>query len=120
MAPATKLQRTGNGARRSQRLKLLVPVWVHSKRENAQRTREESYAVNVNVAGGMLEVKFPVQRGDLILIVHKNTLETQECRVTYVGPLTTDTRKIGFEFTQPAAHFWGINFPSPGPRLIGR
>src|ERR1700722_2026065 len=77
MAPATKLERTGNGARRSQRLKLLVPVWVHSKREKAQRTREESYAVNVNVAGGMVEVKFAVQRGDLILIVHKNTLETQ-------------------------------------------
>jgi len=120
MKPATKVERTGIGARRSQRLKLQVPVWVHSERGKGARRSEEAVALNVNVRGGLLELKAPVERGDVILIVHKTTLETQECRVAYVGPSTQDGRKIGFEFTQPGTNFWGIHFPTPGPRLIGR
>jgi hypothetical protein len=120
MKPASRLERSGIGARRSQRLKLQVPVWVHSQLGKGPRTSEQTMALNVNVRGGMLELKAQVERGDVIHIVHKTTMETQECRVVYVGPSTQDGRKIGFEFTQPGTNFWGIHFPAPGPRLIGR
>jgi hypothetical protein len=120
MKPAPKLERTGIGSRRSQRLKLQVPVWVHSQCGKGPRTSEEAVALNVNLRGGLLEIKARVERGDVIVIVHKTTLESRECRVAYVGPSTQDGRKIGFEFKDPATNFWGINFPEPGPRLIGR
>jgi len=110
-------------SRRSQRLKLQVPVEVHREathHASGREHRERSTAMNLNAFGGLLMLRAPVQRGDLLFLTNRSTNEVQECRVVSVGPAGENGKKIGVEFTKPSAHFWGIYFPPTEPRANGR
>ena len=119
MKSATTLEKPRPGSRRSQRLKLQVPVLVTRQIPKQRPAREDSVTLNVNVSGGLFELLMPVERGVLLTVQNKCTLEERESRVVYVGPTTPHGRKIGVEFTQPAKDFWKIHFPAVAPRSNG-
>jgi len=119
MKPATTLEKPRPSSRRSQRLKLQVPVLVTRQVPNQTAAREDALTLNVNACGGMFELRMPVEKGDLVIVQNKATTEEQESRVVYIGPNAPHGRKIGVEFTQPAKDFWRICFPRVGPRPNG-
>lgn len=111
MKSASTLNKPRLGSRRSQRLKLQVPVAVARQHAHHGSAREDAITLNVNAFGGMFALKGPVQRGEVLILINKSTREQQECRVVYIGPSAPNGKKIGVEFTQPAENFWRINFP---------
>ncbi len=119
MKSATTLEKPRPGSRRSQRLKLQVPVLVTRQVPKQKPVREDAVTLNVNVSGGLFELHMPVERGDLVTLQNKATAEERESRVVYVGPTTPNGRKIGVEFTQPKKDFWQIHFPLLAPRNNG-
>lgn len=105
------------GSRRSHRLKLQVPVFVSRPAAwTGAKLGETSVMLNVNAFGGMLILKAHAERGDVLMVTNKATLEEQECRVVNIGPVTPIGKKLGIEFTNPAPDFWRIYFPSVDPR----
>ena len=119
MKPAMSLEKPRLSARRSQRLKLQVPVLVARRNSAPQPDPEHAVTLNVNACGGMFELRMPVQLGELLVVTNKATAEEQVSRVVYVGPNQPHGRKIGVEFSQPAKDFWRIHFPLPGHRTNG-
>jgi hypothetical protein len=119
MKAASTLDKPKPGSRRSQRLKLQVPVLVTRHVPKQKPEREDAVTLNVNLAGGLFELHMPVARGDLLTVQNKSTSEERESRVVYVGPTAPHGRKIGVEFTQPTKDFWQIHFPSVAPRNNG-
>jgi hypothetical protein len=113
MKAATTLEKPKPASRRSQRLKLQVPVLVTRQAPNQRPAREDAVTLNVNACGGMFELRMPLERGDLLIVLNKATTQEQEARVVYIGPNAPHGRKIGVEFTEAARDFWRICFPRP-------
>ena len=119
MISTATLSKPRPGSRRSQRLKLQVPVLVTRQIPKQRPAREDAVTLNVNVCGGMFELQMPVERGELLTVQNKCTAEERESRVVYVGPTGPNGRKVGVEFTQPSKDFWQIHFPLVAPRNNG-
>lgn len=116
MRSANAVDKPRIGSRRSHRLKLQVPVFVSRRASNGVPLEETAIMLNVNAFGGLLILKAHVERGDVLLLTNKATLEEQECRVIDIGPVTPIGKKLGIEFTKPAPDFWRIYFPTVDPR----
>jgi hypothetical protein len=119
MKTATSLEKPRPGSRRSQRLKLQVPVIVKRENPGQRPSVEDVVTLNVNKCGGLFELRMPVTLGDLLVVTNKATTDEQVSRVVYVGPNQPHGRKIGVEFSQPAKDFWRICFPTLAPRTNG-
>jgi len=64
----------------------------------------------VSAHGGLLMLKHEVKNGEMLVLVHPETQEEQECRIVYLGESGSRGIRVGVEFLTPAPHFWGIDF----------
>ena len=69
----------------------------------------------VNAFGGLLVLRNEVDNGEMLVLVHPESLEEQECRVVFVGEPGNRGQRIGVEFLTPAPHFWGVDFDTTQP-----
>ena len=111
MKAATAVDKARLGSRRSQRLKLQVPIMVSRPARNNNRQPETTLTLSVNAWGALLTLKMMVHRGEVLSLKNVLTMEELECRVVYVGPTTAGGQKIGVEFTKASLNFWQIYFP---------
>ena len=63
----------------------------------------------VNAHGGLLLLKQEVNLGDMLVLIHPESLEEQECRIVYLGEPNDRGQRVGIEFLTPAPHFWGLD-----------
>jgi len=63
----------------------------------------------VNAHGGLLLLKQEVKDGEMLVLIHPETLEEQECRIVYLGEPGDKGQRVGVEFLTPAPHFWGLD-----------
>jgi hypothetical protein len=63
----------------------------------------------VNAHGGLLLLKQEVVQGEMLVLIHPETLEEQECRIVYLGEPGAKGQRVGVEFLTPAPHFWGLD-----------
>lgn len=95
-------------ARRSLRLKALVPVFVYGYAAAKNPFYEEAYAAVVSDNGGLLIMKAHVDIGQPLLVTNRATEEERNCRVAYVGEREPDEGVVGVEFEEPAPGFWRL------------
>lgn len=100
-----------NSGRRSKRLGLAVPVLVHGMEKSGKPFRELTRTLSLSANGALLSLAADLREGQPIVVENKNTLQQQECRVVYVGPLRNAKRAFGLAFTRAAAEFWEVYFP---------
>jgi hypothetical protein len=102
-----------SGTRRSQRISLRVPISVFEPGKEAKKFLiEHTYAVSVNLHGGLIALAASVNRGQRILIGTTATHEVKEARVVHLGPMQHGKRLIGIEFIEEAPDFWSVSFPT--------
>ncbi len=104
--------------RRSARTFHRMRIQAQGKDHSRRKFNETCETVVVNSHGGLLVLKHEVDNGEILVITNPETQEDQECRVVYLGDVTSKGFRVGIEFLTPAPHFWGLEFAddnSPSP-----
>jgi hypothetical protein len=106
--PMTELAQTVS--RRSQRVFHKMRLQALGRDHEGRKFREICETLVVSAHGGLLSLRHEVDQGEMLVLVHPETQEEQECRIVYLGESTTRGMRVGVEFLTPAPHFWGIDF----------
>ena len=97
--------------RRSERVKLSVPVIVMTETKDREHVREEARTITVNAHGGLFKLKMEVLSGQPMILVNAKTNKEETCRVVRVEDLPSGEFGVAFEFDRPAPDFWPLTFP---------
>ena len=97
--------------RRSERLKLNVPVIVMTETLEHIKVQEVTHTIVVNAHGGLLKLKMEVLVGQPIILTNLQTNHEQRCRVVRVEQLPAEEFGIAFEFEKRAPEFWSVTSP---------
>jgi PilZ domain-containing protein len=106
--------------RRSQRVIMSIPVTVKWRGPDGQQAEETTASLVLNAHGALLALANAMKEGQTLRLVNRTTDQEQECRVVYLGPVSSGKAQVGLEFLEPAPEFWNITFPpenwtAPGP-----
>jgi hypothetical protein len=106
--------------RRTVRVMLTIPLKVHGI-----STEGETFAVGtkthtISLHGASLELEFPVQLGDILMIENELTREQVEGRVVTLKKTRENKMHVGVEFTDKNVNFWHMVFPVPGAKPMRR
>jgi PilZ domain len=97
--------------RRSERVKLTVPLVVMTETLEHVKVQEVTQTVVVNAHGGLFKLKMEVLVGQPLTLTNLQTNTEQRCRVVRVEQLPGNEFGIAFEFDQPAPEFWPMSAP---------
>lgn len=97
--------------RRSERIKLNVPVIVMAETLEGVKVQEVTHTIVVNAHGGLLKLKVEVLVGQPIILANLQTNHEKHCRVVRVEQLPGEEFGIAFEFEKPAPEFWSVTSP---------
>ena len=96
--------------RRSQRVFHKMRLQALGRSHDGRKFREICETLVVSAHGGLLNLRHEVKNGEMLVLVHPETQEEQECRIVYLGESGSRGIRVGVEFLTPASHFWGIDF----------
>jgi hypothetical protein len=96
--------------RRSQRVFHKMRLQALGRSHDGRKFREICETLVVSAHGGLLNLRHEVNDGEMLVLVHPETQEEQECRIVYLGESGSKGIRVGVEFLTPAPHFWGIDF----------
>jgi hypothetical protein len=96
--------------RRSLRIFHKMRLQAMGRSHEGRKFREICETQVVSAHGGLLMLKHEVNNGEMLVLVHPETQEEQECRIVYLGESGSRGIRVGVEFLTPAPHFWGIDF----------
>ena len=105
--------------RRSLRIFHKMRLQAMGRNHEGRKFREICETQVVSAHGGLLMLKHEVNDGEMLVLVHPETQEEQECRIVYLGESGSRGMRVGVEFLTPAPHFWGIDFER-GPVVARR
>ena len=97
--------------RRSERVKLSVPVLVAGETLSGEPIQEVTQTVIVNAHGGLFRLKAELLVGQPIMINNMQTNREESSRVVRSELLPGGEFGIAFEFDNPAPEFWGVSLP---------
>ena len=99
--------------RRSQRVRLAVPVDVVWKTSDGARHSEHAKSEVVNAYGGLLQMNEPYPPiKQVIELSHLPKHQTSRARVVWVmEPEDGKPARVAVELASPSQAFWGISFP---------
>lgn len=98
------------GARRSQRVFHKMRLQALGRSHEGRKFREICETLVVSAHGGLLNLRHEVNHGEMLVLIHPETQEEQECRIVFLGESGNRGNRVGVEFLTPAPHFWGIEF----------
>jgi hypothetical protein len=101
----------GSNRRRTQRVKIAIPVIVRIAKADASFYEEVTQTIVVNANGCLAPLAVPVAQGQRIRIVNSWSTEEQGCAVVWIGKFDEGKTEVGLEFSEPAPRFWRIVFP---------
>jgi hypothetical protein len=78
---------------------------------DGKKFEEETRTLVVNAHGALIAIITPLRADQRIVVTHKITKKSQECRVVYTGNVQAGKTQMGLEFVKPAPTFWQIDFP---------
>src|SRR5271167_1547160 len=98
-----------SSARRSTRVFHKMRVHAKGRGYRGKKFTETCETLVVNAHGGLLLLKQEVNHGEMLVLIHPESLEEQECRIVYLGEPVDKGQRVGVEFLTPAPHFWGLD-----------
>jgi hypothetical protein len=106
------LENRGNREkRRSERVKLSVPLIVAAETLDRKPVQEVTRTITVNAHGGLFKLKMELLAGQPIVLTNMKTNLEQRCRVVRVEHLPGPEFGVAFEFERAAPEFWPVDFP---------
>jgi hypothetical protein len=106
---------TFTAPRRSGRVFHKMRVQAKGRGHDGRKFKEVCETVVVNSHGGLLLLKHEIDNGEMLVLVHPETQEEQECRVVFLGDAGDRGQRVGVEFLTPAPRFWGLDFVDSSP-----
>src|ERR1700733_9668822 len=106
--------------RRTVRVMLRIPLTVHGISTEGETFAVETKSHTISMHGASLELEFPVQLGDVLMIENELTHEQIEGRVATLKKTREDKMHVGIEFTDLEKNFWHMVFPAPGAKPLRR
>jgi hypothetical protein len=97
--------------RKSQRVLVRVPLSVSGKVNDEMPFEEESFTISVNAAGGLLQLRKPVTKGQRLKLIQARSGQQEFCIVAHVEPIDGGFNSVGVHFLGPHPEFWHITFP---------
>ena len=97
--------------RRTQRLRLKVPVLIKAEEGDEQSFEEEAIAVELSAHGGLLELTTMVKPGQWMVVRHQHTGEARSAIVVRRERASDGRITAGVEFCGAHPKFWQVPFP---------
>ena len=104
--------------RRSERVKLSVPVIVMTETLERQQAQEVTHTITVNAHGGLFKLRMELLAGQPIVLTNMKTNVEQHCRVVRVEQLPGMEFGVAFEFEIAAPEFWPVELPPPDWKAV--
>ena len=101
----------GSTRRRTQRVKIAIPIAVRLPKANESFYEEATETVVVNAHGCLARLAVPLEQGQQIRIINSKSADEQACTVVWIGKFSEGKTEVGLEFSEPAPRFWRITFP---------
>jgi len=111
MAAESKTDKRGERRRRSQRVKVRIPVVVRTQDSEKRPITEHSEALVVNAHGALILLATPVQKDQFVLLTNSRTGRELLSRVATVGTMLMGKTEVAIDFIKPDPTFWDL--PSP-------
>jgi hypothetical protein len=108
MAAENQPDKKGARRRRSERLKIRVPIEVRTQSGEKMSASERTDALIVNAHGALVLLAMDVQPNQFVIILNLRTGDELLSRVTSLGPRFMGKTEVGIEFIKPAPDFWGV------------
>jgi hypothetical protein len=106
--------------RRTVRVMLSIPLKVHGISSEGDTFAVATKTHTVSLHGASLELEYPVQFGDILMIENELTHEQVEGRVVTIKKTREGKAHVGLEFTDKQVNFWHMVFPAPGAKPMRR
>ena len=106
--------------RRTVRVMLSIPLKVHGISTEGETFAVATKSHTVCLHGASLELEFPVQLGDVLMIENELTNEQVEGRVVTIKKTRENKIHVGVEFVDHEVNFWHMAFPAPGAKPMRR
>ena len=97
--------------RKTQRVLARVPLSVSGKTNDEMSFEEESFTIAVHAAGGLLQLRKPVRKGQRLSLFQAKTGQQEFCIVAHVEPIEDGFTSVRVHFLEPHPEFWHITFP---------
>jgi hypothetical protein len=97
--------------RRSQRVKMRIPVGVRPQTVDKHHVTENTQTLVVNAHGALLLLATKVEVNEFIVLQNLKTGDELLCRVTLVGTSFMGKTQVAVEFIKPSPGFWAIASP---------
>jgi hypothetical protein len=98
--------------RRSQRVRLSVPILVRAVQEGSEPpVTEDTTTLEVNAHGALISLAMKLRPGQRLILRNWNTGREQECRVVHVKDNPYGKNEVGISFPFADGHFWNLDFP---------
>jgi len=104
--------------RRSERVKLSVPVVIVAETREREQIQEETVTAVVNAHGGLFKLRTELLVGQPIVVVNPLFNREASCRVVRVDELPSGGFGVAFAFDTPAPDFWPIATPPRDWHLV--
>ena len=111
--------RTNNEKRRSERLKLTVPVLVTTATVDGRDVQEIAKTVIVNAHGGLFRSTMEFLVAQPLVLTNLNTNMKESARVVHAEPLQAGGFGVAFEFDNAAPEFWQLENAPDDWNLLG-
>jgi hypothetical protein len=106
--------------RRTVRVMLSIPLKVHGISTDGDTFAVETKSHTISLHGASLELEYPVQLGDILMVENVRTGEQTEARVATIKKTREGKIHVGLEFTSKGVNFWHMAFPAPGAKPMRR
>jgi len=106
-----------DAAARPQPVALEVPVTINGARTIEGSDKREPFAESTQTVlvlpqGAVIRLASPLAPGQLVFLTNEKTKKEVVCQVVKSKNYRTVTGYVELEFTEPAAGFWGMRFPT--------
>jgi len=106
--------------RRTVRVMLSIPLKVHGISTDGDTFAVETKSHTISLHGASLELEYPVQLSDILMVENVRTGEQTEARVATIKKTREGKIHVGLEFTSKGVNFWHMAFPAPGAKPMRR
>jgi hypothetical protein len=111
MASESSTDKRSERRRRSQRIKVRIPVVVRTQSADKRPISEPSEALVVNAHGALILLATPVQKDQFVLLINPKTHRELLCRIAAVGTTLMGKTEVAVDFIKPDPAFWDLPCP---------
>ncbi|MFQ5696130.1 MAG: hypothetical protein ACE5HB_09090 [Terriglobia bacterium] len=99
--------------RRSQRVRLAIPVTVSWKSKEGNTHTEQAQTEEVNAHGAVVLMTTALPLAATVQLTNTRTSQTARARVVALRSPADGKQRVAFELKVPTDTFWGIIIPAP-------